>query len=156
MKGRQGSCLFSSLIPHPCQPGDSTMPAIARVDPKTHATAGRTLTVDPANMLVRAVISTAAPDRAGDVILPAGLRNADEFLRGWPVGFVPARALPIPATHDRPAGGTCYPEWDLLEYSAVPVPENPQALTLAVRKGLVKDAELRHWLVRDVLGGLFG
>jgi len=57
------------------------MPAIARVDPKTHATAGRTLTVDPANMLVRAVISTAAPDRAGDVILPAGLRNADEFLR---------------------------------------------------------------------------
>jgi phage head maturation protease len=186
------------------------MPAIARVDPKTHATAGRTLTVDPANMLVRAVISTAAPDRAGDVILPAGLRNADEFLRnpvvlwahqrslppigtcerltieadrviaetkfsqsspfardvfglyaegvlrGWSVGFVPARALPIPGTRDRPAGGTCYPEWDLLEYSAVPVPENPQALTLAVRKGLVKDAELRHWLVRDVLGALFG
>ena len=32
----------------------------------------------------------------------------------------------------------------------------PQALTLAVRKGLVKDAELRHWLVRDVLGALFG
>ncbi|HKB04869.1 MAG TPA: HK97 family phage prohead protease [Gemmataceae bacterium] len=182
----------------------------ARAEPKTHATAGRTLTVDPAQMVVRAVISTAAPDRAGDVIVPVGLRNADEFLRnpvvlwahqrslppigtcerltieadriiaetkfsqsspfardvfglyaegvlrGWSVGFVPTRAVPMPVSRDRPRGGTCYPEWDLLEYSAVPVPENPQALTLAVRKGLVKDAELRHWLVRDVLAALYG
>jgi hypothetical protein len=180
----------------------------ARADPKTHATRGQTLRVDPANMIVRAVISTAAPDRAGDVIVPAGLRNADEFLRnpvvlwahqrslppigtcerltiepdrivaetkfsasspfaqdvfklyaegvlrGWSVGFVPARVVPIPAARGKAAGGVCYPEWDLLEYSAVPVPENPEALTLAVKKGLVKDAELRHWLVRDVLAAL--
>jgi phage head maturation protease len=176
-------------------------------DPKIHATPGRTLRVDPANMVVRAVISTADPDRAGDVILPAGLRNADEFLRnpvvlwahqrslppigtcerltieadrviaetkfsqsspfardvfnlyaegvlrGWSVGFLPQKAVPAPTTRGRPAG-VCYPIWDLLEYSAVPVPENPQALTLAVRKGLVKDSELRHWLVRDVLSAL--
>jgi hypothetical protein len=182
----------------------------ARADPKTHATSGRTLKVDPANMTVRAVITTADPDRAGDVIIPAGLRNADEFLRnpvvlwahqrslppigvcerltieadrivaetkfsasspfaadvfglyaegvlrGWSVGFVPARTVPIPATRGKAAGGVCYPEWDLLEYSAVPVPENPQALTLAVRKGLVKDADLRHWLIRDVLAALIG
>ena len=38
----------------------------ARADPYTHATAGRTLRVDPANMIVRAVVSTAAPDRAGE------------------------------------------------------------------------------------------
>jgi hypothetical protein len=60
----------------------------------------------------------------------------------------------MPPTSDRPHGGTCYPEWDLLEYSAVPVPENPQALTLAVRKGLVKDVDLRRWLARDVLAAL--
>ena len=185
------------------------MSAIARADPKTHATAGRTLKVDPAQMTVRAVISTAAPDRAGDVILPAGLRNADEFLRnpvvlwahqrslppigtcerltiepdrviaetkfsqsspfardvfnlyaegvlrGWSVGFVPIKGVPIRVTRDRPQGGVCYPVWDLLEYSAVPVPENPHALTLAVRKGLVKDADLRHWLVHDVLAALY-
>ena len=47
----------------------------ARADPRTHASPGRTLRVDPANMLVRAVISTAAPDRAGDVIVPAGLTS---------------------------------------------------------------------------------
>lgn len=180
----------------------------ARADPKTHAVLGHTLTVVPDQMLVRAVISTSAPDRAGEVIVPTGLRNADEFLRnpvvlwahqrslppigtcerltiesdrviaetkfsasspfardvfklyaegvlrGWSVGFVPAQVRPIPPSRDRPRGGVCYPEWDLLEYSAVPVPENPQALTLAVRKGLVKDADLRHWLVRDVLAAL--
>jgi hypothetical protein len=182
----------------------------ARADPKTHATAGRTLRVDPATMVVRAVISTAAPDRGGDVIVPAGLRNADEFLRnpvvlwahqrslppigtcerltiepdriiaetkfsassafasdvfklyaegvlrGWSVGFVPARTFPLPSGRGKAAGGVCYPEWDLLEYSAVPIPENPQALTLAVSKGLVKDPDLRGWLVRDVLAALIG
>jgi phage head maturation protease len=180
----------------------------ARADPKTHATSGQTLRIDPDNMVVRAVISTNTPDRAGDVMIPAGLRNADEFLRnpvvlwahqrslppigtcerltieperiiaetkfaasspfardvftlyaegvlrGWSVGFVPVQVHPIPPTRDKPTGGTCYPEWDLLEYSAVPVPENPQALTLAVRKGLVKDSDLRHWLIRDVLAAL--
>src|SRR5262245_32988381 len=181
---------------------------IARADPKTHASTGHTLRVDSAHMIVRAVISTATPDRAGDIIVPKGLRNADEFLRnpvvlwahqrslppigtcerltidadriiaetkfsassqfaqdvfklyaegvlrGWSVGFVPAKVHPIPVGRGKPPSGVCYPEWDLLEYSAVPIPENPQALTLAVHKGLVKDADLRGWLVRDVLAAL--
>src|SRR3954447_7082388 len=119
------------------------------------------LAVDAAARTVTAVVSTAAPDRAGDVIVPAGLRNADEFLRnpvvlwahqrslppigtcerltiepdrviaeakfsapspfaqdvfnlyaegvlrGWSIGFVPARAVPMPPTRDQPQGGTC-------------------------------------------------
>jgi hypothetical protein len=189
------------------QQQENTMTTI-RADPQTFAFPGQTLKIDPSKMLVRAVISTAAPDRAGDMMLPAGLRNAEEFLRnpvvlwahqrslppigtcerltiepdrviaetkfsasspfaqdvfnlyaegvlrGWSIGFVPARAFAMPATRDRPQGGTCYPEWDLLEYSAVPVPENPQALTLAVRKGMIKDGDLRRWLVRDILSAL--
>ena len=179
-----------------------------RADPLTHAFTGQTLKVDQSQMIVRAVISTAVPDRAGDVMLPAGLRNPEEYLRnpvvlwahqrsmppigtcerltiepdrivaetkfsassafaqdvfklyaegvlrGWSIGFVPARAHPIQATRDKPAGGMCYSLWDLLEYSAVPVPENPQALTLAIRKGMIHDPDLRHWLVRDVLAAL--
>ena len=31
-------------------------------------------------MIVRAVITTIDPDRAGDVVVPTGLRNADEYL----------------------------------------------------------------------------
>ena len=178
-----------------------------RADARTHS-AGQTIAVDPATMTVRAVITTNGPDRAGDVVVPAGLRNAAEFLRnpvvlwahqrtlppigictalevegdrivaetkfsesspfardvfklyaegilrGWSIGFVPAEAITLPPTRDRPSGGTRYPAWDLLEYSAVPIPENPRALTLAVRKGLIQDVDLRQWLIRDVLATL--
>ena len=36
----------------------------------------------------------------------------------------------------------------MLEYSAVPIPENPGALTVALQKGLVRDPSLRLWLDR--------
>ncbi len=39
-------------------------------------------------------------------------------------------------------------EWDLLEYSAVPIPENPGAVTVALEKGLVSDPDLVEWLSR--------
>jgi len=139
---------------------------------------------DSAKMIVRSVITTRDPDRAGDIVMPRGLRNRDEFLRnpvvlwahqrnvppigtclsleiqadriiaetqfaaasplavelfrlyasgilrGWSIGFTPVRSVPLHG------GGMRVDEWNLLEYSAVPVPENPAALTMAVRKCL--------------------
>lgn len=61
-------------------------------------------------------------------------------LRGWSIGFVPRKAL-------RLVSGLHVKEWDLLEYSAVPIPANPEAVTLAIEKGLVQDEQLRHWLL---------
>jgi hypothetical protein len=162
-----------------------------RADP-----AARTITTDPKQMRVRSVITTIEPDRAGDVVVPTGLKNLDEFLlnpvvlwahnrsqfppigicewidiqprrlvaqtkfaegvpfaedifrlyeqnvlRGWSIGFVPRRATPQPSRR-----GVKVAEWDLLEYSAVPIPENPGALTVALQKGMVRDVGLRHWL----------
>jgi hypothetical protein len=162
----------------------------------------QTETIDPAKMIVRSVITTADPDRAGDVVVPKGLRNAAEFLanpvvlwahqrtmppigvcqaldvlpdrivaetkfsessplaadvfrlyaegvlRGWSIGFLPTKAVPT-------RSGMRFEEWDLLEYSAVPVPENPAALTMAVQKGLIASPDLRRWLVTDILADLF-
>ena len=46
------------------------------------------------------------------------------MLRGWSIGFVPsARVCDAQADGRR---GLLVESWDLLEYSAVPVPENPQ------------------------------
>ena len=168
--------------------------------------AARTLTTDAGRMAVRSVITTVDPDRAGDVVVPTGVRNLDDYLlnpvvlwahnrtafppiglcewldvqpgrivaqtrfakgvpfaedvfrlyeqgvlRGWSIGFVPRKA------HRRPGKptGLRVEEWDLLEYSAVPIPENPGALTVAVQKGLVRDPSLRDWLGRipDDRGG---
>ena len=93
------------------------------------------LTIEPDRVIAETKFSASSPF-ARDVFA----LYAEGVLRGWSVGFVPVKAVPVRPARDRPATGTCYPEWDLLEYSAVPVPENPQALTLAVRKGLVKDS----------------
>ena len=175
-----------------------------RADP-----ASATLHVDAARMRIRAVITTMDADRSGDVIVPAGLRNTEEYLmnpvvlwahnrvgmppigtcewldvqprrvvaetrfaegvpfaedvfrlyeqkvlRGWSIGFVPRRAVRIPHSS---GSALRVEEWDLLEYSAVPIPENPGALTIALQKGLVRSGTLRDWLERvpDDRGGKF-
>lgn len=165
------------------------------------------LAADPTALTLLAAITTSDRDRAGDIVVPAGLRNAAEYLRnpvvlwahnrftlppigqcqrlevqpdrivaetkfaqgvafaeelfrlyeqgvlrGWSIGFIPlkARLLPEdPGDEDR-AGrrGVQVDEWNLLEYSAVPIPENPGALTVAIQKGLVRTRPLRDWLVR--------
>lgn len=173
--------------------------------PHAHLTIdSRTETIDPANMMVRSIITSREPDRGGDIVLPGGLRNRDEYLknpvvlwahqrsippigicqsldvhpdriiaetrfaassplaadvfrlyaegilRGWSIGFLPVKTTPIRG------GGMRVDQWDLLEYSAVPVPENPAALTMAVRKGFIDNPEVRRWLIRDVLVELIG
>jgi hypothetical protein len=84
------------------------------------------------------------------------------ILRGWSIGFVPCKASLLPAENggdapDSPSWGRGLrvEEWDLLEYSAVPIPENPGALTLAIQKGIVHDGLLRDWLacIPDEAGG---
>lgn len=178
--------------------------------------AAQTLHTDTGRMRVRCVISTIDPDRAGDIVVPTGLRNVDEFLmnpvvlwahnrtafppiglcewvdvqptrvvaetrfaqgvpfaedvfrlyeqgvlRGWSIGFVPRKAYRLKPSvtavllRQAPSAGVRVEEWDLLEYSAVPIPENPGALTVALQKGLVRDPSLRTWLahVPDDRGG---
>ena len=179
------------------------MPALIRADPRAH-----TLTADAGRMRIRSVITTADPDRVGDVVIPRGLKNADEFLlnpvvlwahnrvavppigvcewldiqpnrvvaetrfaqgvpfaedvfrlyeqkvlRAWSIGFVPRKAIRISGPGGRAA--LRIDEWELLEYSAVPIPENPGALTVALQKGFVKCQPLKDWLARvpDDLGG---
>jgi phage head maturation protease len=162
------------------------------------ATYADALQVDGSNMTVRGVITTAEPDREGDIIVPTGLANREQYLldnpvvlwnhgragtppvgtcdwldvqpgrivaqtrfakglrfaeelfslydrgvlRGWSIGFVPRKSVP------RPAGGVAVQSWDLVEYSAVPVPANPGALTVVLQKGLIKDPLLREALRR--------
>ncbi len=65
-------------------------------------------------------------------------------LRGWSIGFLPKRAGLRHTSDGR--RGLLVESWDLLEYSAVPVPENPQALTLALRDGLLTSGELLTWI----------
>jgi len=182
---------------------------LTRADP-----ASRTLAVNAEKLTVRSVITTIDPDRSGDIVIPNGLKNADEFLlnpvvlwahqraqvppigvcewidiqprrivaetrfargvpfaedvfrlyeqgilRGWSIGFIPRKARRLQVVDIRTPPALRVEEWDLLEYSAVPIPENPDAVTVAINKGLVRDVAFRDWLQgitepRDVLGEL--
>ncbi len=52
------------------------------------------ITSDPKNLVIRSVITTSAPDRIGDVVVPVGLRNAEEFLKNPVVLWAHQRGMP--------------------------------------------------------------
>jgi len=82
---------------------------------------------------------------------------AEGFLNAWSVGFLPHETEPIVETDDdgqRRFVGYRVVRWELLEYSAVPVPANPDALTHALQDGRIRHAvlvkALEHLLIEPV------
>lgn len=71
------------------------------------------------------------------------------FLQSWSVGFDPVTFTM------RDNGGTAFEEQRLLEYSSVPVPANPEAINLAVQKGIMtaKMLELFEWNKGGIIPG---
>ena len=77
------------------------------------------------------------------------IKGTGPALNAWSVGFIPLKWKDTKpdekVTEDeRPQTvRRTYKKWMLLEYSAVPVPSNPEALTLMVEKGLIKNEKLK-------------
>lgn len=59
----------------------------------------------------------------------------DGFMNAWSIGFIPKEF------NDNKDGGKDFTKWELLEYSAVLVPDNPEALTLLRSKGFDLDSK---------------
>ena len=66
---------------------------------------------------------------------------AKGFLRAWSVGFLPVEWDVIENANGKFAGYHVR-SWELIELSAVPVPANPEALTDALGKGIVRQQRL--------------
>ncbi len=62
------------------------------------------------------------------------------FLKAFSIGFVPKEYEPI--DESKPYGPRRFLKSEMLEYSAVPVPANPEALAMAMQKGILKTASL--------------
>lgn len=60
------------------------------------------------------------------------------FMNAWSIGFIPKKWA------DLENFGRQFDEWELLEYSAVLVPDNPEALTLLRSKGLDPDKLIKE------------
>jgi len=65
------------------------------------------------------------------------------FMNAWSIGFIPMKAL------DLETGGRQFDEWELLEFSAVLVPDNPEALTMLRSSKSFKAEEMKDFT--DVL-----
>ena len=60
----------------------------------------------------------------------------DGFMNAFSVGFLPTE---WEDGDGQKTASRTYTKWELLEYSAVPVPANPEALTLALQKGVITE-----------------
>ncbi len=76
------------------------------------------------------------------------IKGTGPALKAWSVGFIPLkwkdakRDDKVAEDERSQTVRRTYKKWLLLEYSAVPVPSNPEALTLMVEKGLIKNEKL--------------
>lgn len=61
------------------------------------------------------------------------------FMNAFSVGFIPKQSEPVDPEKTGFYDGKRFTKWEMLEYSAVPVPANPEALALAVSKGIISD-----------------
>ena len=72
-------------------------------------------------------------------------------MKAWSIGFIPLKWVENPEGKDdsRKEGEKDssvrrrYKKWELVEYSAVMVPSNPEALTVMVEKGQIKSEKLK-------------
>lgn len=68
----------------------------------------------------------------------------DGFMNAWSIGFIPKEFEP----NDQ--GGKDFTKWELLEYSAVLVPDNPEALTMLRSKGFDVDGKGEIKTIREI------
>ena len=71
----------------------------------------------------------------------------DGFLKAFSVGFKPIK---WEDGDGEKQPRRRYTDWELLEYSAVPVPANPEALTLAIQKGVLKQEVIRAAMEKSI------
>ncbi len=77
--------------------------------------------------------------------------NAEGFLNSWSIGFVPVEK---PILKDK---YSYYDKWNLLEYSSVPIPANPDAVNLMLKevknekvREIISEQKIKSTLQKDV------
>jgi hypothetical protein len=100
-----------------------------------------------------------APSQMGDEMHRActeDIGGTGPLLQAWSIGFIPIEwddIVPDPTKADDPntlqRRGRRFTKWELLEYSAVPIPSCPEALTLAQSKGMVSEAMAKGFDTND-------
>lgn len=103
---------------------------------------GRAASIVREGNSLKAEILFAPTEFAGEVYT----LYAKGFLRAWSVGFLPLEWEVLEDKDGKFAGYHVH-SWELVELSAVPVPANPEALTVALKKDMVREPQLKKSLL---------
>lgn len=80
-----------------------------------------------------------------------GNKDTGPAMKAWSIGFVPIEWEDLESKGKKNNAKRKYTKWELLEYSAVPIPSNPEALTVAIGKGLKLSDEMRKDLGIEII-----
>jgi len=73
--------------------------------------------------------------------------NRDGFLNAWSIGFIPKKVIrQDDKGKDNKENFTVIQEWELIEYSSVVIPANPDSLNLLLKE--IKSEEMKSFLSR--------
>ncbi len=76
--------------------------------------------------------------------------NAEGFLNSWSIGFVPKKMKNQKLkVNDKEQDYRCIEEWELLEYSSVPIPANPDAVNLMMKE--IKSEKVKEIIEQENL-----
>jgi HK97 family phage prohead protease len=98
---------------------------------------GKNITLLPDDFGVKAITKFADTPAGKDLYI----LNKEGYLNAWSIGFIPKKTKTQNTTiNNQPGTYNIIDEWELLEYSSVAIPANPDALNLMYKE--IKSAEV--------------
>jgi len=92
---------------------------------------GKNIALLPDDFGVKAITKFADTPAGKDLYL----LNKEGFLNAWSIGFIPKKTkIQNTTVNNQPGTYNIIDEWELLEYSSVPIPANPDALNLMYKE----------------------
>jgi HK97 family phage prohead protease len=98
---------------------------------------GKNIALFPDDFGVKAITKFANTPAGKDLYI----LNKEGYLNAWSIGFIPKKTkIQNTTINNQPGTYNIIDEWELLEYSSVAIPANPDAINLMVKE--IKSAEV--------------
>jgi HK97 family phage prohead protease len=116
---------------------------------------GKNVALFPDDFGVKAITKFADTPAGKDLYL----LNREGYLNAWSIGFIPKKTKTQSTTiNNQPGTYNIIDEWELLEYSSVAVPANPDALNLMMKeiKSTEVMQEISNAMIKNEISDLKG
>jgi len=107
---------------------------------------GKNIALFPDDFGVKAITKFADTPAGKDLYI----LNREGYLNAWSIGFIPKKTKTQSTTiNNQPGTYNIIDEWELLEYSSVAIPANPDALNLMMKE--IKSPEIVEEISKGII-----